>query len=243
MKQVLYLQFRDDISKDHEYDCFVSKSGLTKDKFLVVNTILDKNVFDLNTLFSKVGAVIMGGSGQYDLSKRPHQLEEAKHKFSNIINYILENDIPTLGVCMGHQLISQFLGCEVNAVKEKSENGLVEVRLTSDGFNDPIYSTLPEKFKVTQAHKDCVISLPNDACLLLTNTQCPIQGYRYKKNIYTVQFHPELSPKDIIFRWGLYPEYLASKTTSEVAKLKADLEETPYAELIIEKFIKRYISK
>ena len=145
------------------------------------------------------GGVIFGGSSDFDFhGGRPDGdpirlmsmiiLSRAK----NIVSYAMAGDIPTLGVCFGHQLIAQMHGGVVNNDVEQSKFGAYEVALTEAGKKDPLFETLPERFFAQYAHKDSVTNLPEGAVLLATGAACRFSALRYGKNTYTVQFHPEV---------------------------------------------------
>ncbi|MFZ5424888.1 MAG: glutamine amidotransferase-related protein [Patescibacteria group bacterium] len=208
MKKLLLLQFRDDISKDHEVACFKQVLGVTDEEFKHINTITDEISETPEELLKDVSAVLLGGSGQYDLSKNPEPIVNAIKKTQKLFDYILENDFPTLGVCFGHQFIASKLGSMVESVKSMSEAGNAKVELTEEGKNDKLFGELPEVYTVTTGHKESVMSLPEGTVLLATNETCPIQAYKYKENIYCMQYHPELNKESVLYRLQMYPEYI-----------------------------------
>ncbi len=143
--------------------------------------------------------VIFGGSSDFDFhGGRPDGdpvrlmsmliLSRAK----NIVAHALENDIPTLGVCFGHQIIGNVHDGMVTNDREQSKIGAYEVRLTEEGKRDTLFSALPEKFFAQYAHKDSVTNMPQGATLLATGEACRFSALRYGKRVHTVQFHPEV---------------------------------------------------
>lgn len=143
--------------------------------------------------------VIFGGSSDFDFhGGRPDGdpvrlmsmmiLSRAK----NIVSYVLANNIPTLGVCFGHQIIGQMHGGMVTNDREQAKMGAYEVVLTEEGKRDPLFSALPEKFFAQYAHKDSVTNMPEGATLLASSTMCRFAALRYGKRVHTVQFHPEV---------------------------------------------------
>jgi len=56
-------------------------------------------------------------------------------------------------------------------------------------------------------YRDSVVSLPEKCVLLAHSSRCGIGSFRYKNNIYGVQFHPELEKDEVCFRVTLHPEY------------------------------------
>lgn len=143
--------------------------------------------------------VIFGGSSDFDFhGGRPDGdpvrlmsmmiLSRAK----NIVSYAMANDIPTLGVCFGHQIIGNMHDGMVTNDREQSKMGAYEVTVTEEGKKDPLFSALPERFFAQYAHKDSVTNLPIGAVLLATGDACRFSALRYGRRVHTVQFHPEV---------------------------------------------------
>ncbi len=238
-KKILLVQFRDDISQEHEAKCFQSKLGLSPELFIIKNAILDEfDALPVDAL-DGVAAVIFGGSGQYDLSKNPEQLDKAIKNVTPLLTYILETDFPFFGVCFGHQLLCKTLGAKVLADETKAESGSKEITLTSSAKIDKLFEGISDKFVAQEGHKDSVVELPQELTLLGSSEKCENQIVRYKNNIYSMQFHPELSPDDIAYRWSLYPAYLKGKDVNE---MKAALEDTPIARQLLQNFVHIYLN-
>ena len=94
-------------------------------------------------------------------------------------------EIPSLGVCYGHQLLADVLGGEVRDMGEY-ELGYNEV--THLG-NSPLFSGIGERFTVFTSHSDEVASLPPGAEPIAEN-EVSNHGFR-KGHVFGVQFHPE----------------------------------------------------
>jgi GMP synthase-like glutamine amidotransferase len=101
------------------------------------------------------------------------------------------DSIPTLGICLGAQLIARALGADVgpNSVKEI---GWYSVDLTPAGKKESIFKGFPFEFSVFQWHGD-TFALPEEAVLLVTGKSCINQAFIYGKTILALQFHPEVS--------------------------------------------------
>jgi GMP synthase (glutamine-hydrolysing) len=127
---------------------------------------------------------------------------------------------PTLGICLGAQLIARALGAWVYPAPEK-EIGWGEVQLTEAGRNGPLrhFAGVP----VLHWHGD-TFDLPDEAGLLASTEICPNQAFSFGRHALACQFHPEIS--DLGFeRWlvGHAVEIAAAPGTSPAA-LRRDME-------------------
>lgn len=162
--------------------------------------------------------VIFGGSSDFDFhggrpDSDPVRLMSMMilSRARNIVSYAMTRDIPTLGVCFGHQIIGQMHGGMVTNDREQSKMGAYEVVVTEEGKKDPLFSALPERFFAQYAHKDSVTNAPEGATLLATGPACRFSALRYGRRVYTVQFHPE------VLKMPRGPEH----ETSEASRLVA----------------------
>ncbi|MGI6664272.1 MAG: glutamine-hydrolyzing GMP synthase [Christensenellaceae bacterium] len=98
--------------------------------------------------------------------------------------------IPLLGICYGHQLLSYRLGGAVSSAAVQ-EFGIIETSL--DTSND-LFFGLSEIEPTLMSHGDYVSALPEGFSIIGTTTGCPTAALcNPKKNLYSVQFHPEVS--------------------------------------------------
>ena len=108
----------------------------------------------------------------------------------NLVNAAIENDIPLLGVCLGHQSIAQAMGGEIIRCHE-----IIHGK-TDSIFNDQktIFNGLPDNFKATRYHSLVVSndSLPNNIEISAKTNDGIIMGIRHKESrVEAIQFHPE----------------------------------------------------
>ena len=102
---------------------------------------------------------------------------------------IFELGIPVLGICYGSQLMSHVLGGSV-ATAPVSEYGktVVKVDTTSKLFSDVHESTI-----VWMSHTDYIERAPENFKIVGTTPVCPVAAMECEeKNLYAVQFHPEV---------------------------------------------------
>lgn len=151
------------------------------------------------SLLEGYDGVIFGGSSDFDFhggrpDGDPVRLMSMMilSRARNIVSYAMQSDIPTLGVCFGHQIIGNMHGGMVTNDREQAKMGAHEIAVTDEGKRDPLFSALPVKFFAQYAHKDSVTSMPEGATLLAGSPTCRFSVLRYGKRVHTVQFHPEV---------------------------------------------------
>ena len=120
--------------------------------------------------------------------------------------------MPTLGVCLGHQLAAVALGGSVERNPSGRTIGPVPVRLTGAAASDPLLAGL-DGLAAIHYNDDVVTEAPARA--RRCSRRCPTadpQALRFGPAAWGVQFHPETSPEvfGAWLRWdspdGLTPE-------------------------------------
>jgi GMP synthase (glutamine-hydrolysing) len=140
--------------------------------------------------------VIMGGPMSAN-DPLPGLAEELK-----LIENALANHIPTLGICLGSQLIAKALGARVYR-NPQLEIGWAPVHLTDIGMGDPIFQNIASPTTFFHWHGD-TFDLPNGAAWLAYSEKCRHQAFRYRDNVYGLQFHPEITA-EMIADWCTQP--------------------------------------
>ncbi|HCU25394.1 MAG TPA: hypothetical protein DF383_10265, partial [Deltaproteobacteria bacterium] len=146
------------------------------------------------------GLVLLGGPMSVNDERRfPHLRHELR-----LIETALTRGIPTLGICLGAQLIARALGAEVkrNPVREI---GWHPVHLTEAGKQDSILRHFETREELFQWHGD-TYALPSGAAHLAASPNCEQQAFRYGDKVYGFQFHLEVD-EPMIHRWLLVPRH------------------------------------
>jgi GMP synthase (glutamine-hydrolysing) len=111
----------------------------------------------------------------------------------------LEKEVPTLGVCLGAQMMARVLGEDVFGADPRNAF-FSPVELTPSGADDPVLKTFAGGVPVLQFHED-TFKVPDEAVALASSeTSGLAQAFRYGTNAYAVQFHFEVD-HDILRGW------------------------------------------
>ena len=98
--------------------------------------------------------------------------------------------VPILGICYGMQLISTNLGGN-SVPAERREYGHAQLKRLSG--KTALFTDLPEKLDVWMSHGDHVTTLPEGFSTTATTGDVITAIENPDRNIYAVQFHPEVS--------------------------------------------------
>ena len=106
---------------------------------------------------------------------------------------ILQLNLPVLGICFGHQILSKLNGGKVKQSKHR-EFGLANIYKKSDSLLTANFFNKKESKKVWMSHADQVSKIPKNfkVVALSTNSKFAIVENKTKK-FYGVQFHPEVT--------------------------------------------------
>ena len=107
-------------------------------------------------------------------------------------------DLPTLGICLGHQLIGAALGGRVVVNPLGQQLGLVAIGWTGDAAGDPLLGAVATPRRGVQWNNDVVSELPDGAVLLAATSGGEVQAVRYGPAMWGVQLHPEVD--DVVLR-------------------------------------------
>src|SRR3989338_3859907 len=102
---------------------------------------------------------------------------------------IFKLGIPILGVCYGMQVITQVFDGKVLASKDR-EFGRAELFIDS---NKDLFLNMPTNLTCWMSHSDEIKKVPQGFIRLAHTLNAPIAAFgNRQKNIYGVQFHPEV---------------------------------------------------
>lgn len=102
---------------------------------------------------------------------------------------IFDLGLPILGICYGHQLMAYTLGGKVES-PEVREYGKTSVKLNN---SCEIFKNMQEENQCWMSHTDYVSEVPEGFSIVSSTEQCPAAAMENRsKNLYGVQFHPEV---------------------------------------------------
>ena len=135
--------------------------------------------------------VILGGPiGAYEIEAYPFLTSEIA-----LIEHRLSRELPTLGICLGSQLMARALGSRVFAGPVK-EIGWGRVELTDEGAASCLSPLRDADSAVLHWHGDS-FDLPGGAQRLASNAHYDNQAFAYGRNALALQFHLEADPRQL----------------------------------------------
>jgi GMP synthase (glutamine-hydrolysing) len=148
---------------------------------LDIEATLISNTTPASQVQSKCNGIILGGGP--DLNRA-----------GNCAEY-LDLGLPVLGICLGLHIIASHFG---TPVKSGEMGGYGAVPILRDVHEpcpeDALLKGYPDEFSVWASHADEITALPKGFTRLATSTICQYEAIgNASKNIYGVQWHPEVS--------------------------------------------------
>ncbi len=159
--------------------------------------------------------VILGGPiSVYDIADYPYLLDEM-----SLLSQRLEQDKPTLGICLGAQLIAAALGAKVYPGHQK-EIGWSQLQLTELPQGQANILTPLHGVEVLHWHGDS-FDLPENAQLLASSEIYPHQAFQIGKQILALQFHLEV-PADSTEKWLIGHNCELMHAKIDIGQLRSD---------------------
>jgi len=145
--------------------------------------ISHKKVNKANIMKENIGGIILSG-GPLNV------YENDKFKFDK---KILRLNIPVLGICFGHQILSKELGGKVKKSNHR-EFGLAEIRKINNSLLTRNFFNKKNINDVWMSHADQVSKMPKNFKIIASSKNSKLTIIENdSKKFYGVQFHPEVT--------------------------------------------------
>lgn len=135
--------------------------------------------------------VVMGGPMSVnDEAAHPWLVDEKR-----FIETCVRRGAPTLGICLGGQLIASVLGARVTRNREP-EIGWFPVALTSQGAGLDLLRGWSGRFEAYHWHGE-TFDIPSGAAHAASSDACANQAFVYGDRVVGLQFHLETQPSGV----------------------------------------------
>lgn len=139
--------------------------------------------------------VVLGGSmGAYDDAAYPW-LGPTKA----LVRTAAHHRVPSLGLCLGHQLSAVALGGKVAVNDHGRQFGVLPLGWDTAAADDPVLGSRPDR--CIHWNNDVVTDLPPGAVALAHAPDGTVQAARLAGSVWGVQAHPEVD-ETIVARWA-----------------------------------------
>lgn len=143
------------------------------------------------------GLLVLGGSmGAHDDETAPW-LPAVRER----IREAIADGVPTLGICLGHQLMAAALGGESRPNPAGQQVGLFEISWTPEAAHDDLLGALPGPRRGVQWNSDVVTALPEGVVPLAAMPTGELQAARFAPSAWGVQWHPEVD-RPVLESWA-----------------------------------------
>lgn len=139
------------------------------------------------------GLVLLGGGLMPDDYERAPWLRGERR----LTEEAIDRDVPTLGICLGAQVIADVAGGEVRENFGPKERGSTLIRSTPAGSADAVLGVIGAAAPMIENHQDMITRLPENATLLASSDAVEHQAFRIGEHVRGVQFHPEASAANL----------------------------------------------
>ena len=151
----------------------------------------------LPALTSYDAVLVMGGDmGAYDDERAPW-LPPLK----SLLRDAVASSVPTLGICLGHQVMAVALGGEVIRNPRGQTVGLQPVGWSADAAEDPLVGARTGDEVAIHWNNDIVSALPEGGVVLARTPGGEVQVARFAPLAWGIQAHPEVDT-DVVTGWA-----------------------------------------
>lgn len=168
--------------------------------------------------------VVLGGSMDAYSDDRHPWLTQVKQ----LVRLAGRTHVPTLGICLGHQLAAVALGGAVHKNPRGQQIGVLELGWTGTAAHDPLLGAVSDASVAVQWNNDIVSIAPVGTEVVARTSAGEIQAARFAPTVWGVQSHPEAGA-EIVTAWAEHDRDFAAErgvdVDEHVAKVAAARDE------------------
>jgi GMP synthase (glutamine-hydrolysing) len=145
------------------------------------------------------GLIVLGGSMSATDDERAPWLPATRA----LLRQAIASAVPTLGICLGHQLLAVATGGVVGPNPAGKQMGVLPVGLSSVAKGEHLFAEVASQAmaRSVQWNSDIVVEAPPGASMLATTPEGIPQVIRIGDAAWGVQFHPEVD-HGIVAAWA-----------------------------------------
>jgi GMP synthase (glutamine-hydrolysing) len=168
------------------------------------------------------GLLVLGGSmGAHDDDAHPWLVPT-----KSLVRDAVARSTPTLGICLGHQVVAAALGGESRPNPLGQQLGLLGLGWTDAAGQDELFGGVAGEYGVFW-NDDVVVSAPESTVVLARTPAGELQVARFAPTVWGVQLHPEVD-EQILQAWAdedrdRHEEGVVDAVLARVAEHRADL--------------------
>lgn len=191
--------------------------------------VVDARTDALTSVAEWAGVIITGSPAS--LTERAPWMDSAL----TYVRQLVELEVPTLGICFGHQLLGEALGGRVERNPAGREIGSVRLHVSDHCHLLPTAAEHEPSVVVNMTHVDTVMRLPSGARVLARTDQDPHAFVQFGRAAWGVQFHPEMDA-NVIRHYIAYRQEDLVAEGIDVSRALGEASETPAASQLLTKF-------
>ena len=144
--------------------------------------VVRNDEFNRSTFSNYTSVIISPGPGNPYTDRDIGQSRE-------IVDLCIENTIPLLGICLGHQILGVHFGSEVTKSKDPYHGKASTIRLDT---NSKLFKDMPKEIEVMRYHSLIVDGIPDNFVGTAQTDDTILMAMEHETlPIFGIQFHPE----------------------------------------------------
>lgn len=143
------------------------------------------------------GMVVLGGS----MDAYAHRDHPWLLQVRLLVRRAADEEVPVLGICLGHQLAAVALGGAVRRNPRGQQIGVLRVGWTPEAAEDPLMGAVASAGPALHWNSDVVVVAPRGSTVLAETTAGELQAARFAPTVWGIQWHPEVD-EAIVAAWA-----------------------------------------